>query len=217
MVLNERYGAKNGSTNAGGTDPHRLFNLTNIICQIAWQSNTSRDTLAGDTGSPDTSAARARHDSALFLPGVSSSLLAYVVFGTTAPFRRRMRRVFWDSWRAGVGVAANGNNNHNNNNNNNNNTPSTSTKTATSEVSAPLPVMKHVSVSQTWTKSQAPAYEVTISGPLGGHRTVTFHDDRDSGRDAGRIRVGDAGTVGDQEAVDIGMQGMIRHSGLRSA
>ncbi|KAK7750312.1 hypothetical protein SLS62_007719 [Diatrype stigma] len=74
-----------------------LFNMTNIICQVAWQANTSRDTLSASAG-PDRSAARARHDSALFLPGVSSSLLAFVIFGTTAPFRKHMRETF-SVWR----------------------------------------------------------------------------------------------------------------------
>ena len=93
-----------------------------------------------------------------------------------------------------------------NNNNNNNNNTSPSASTASSE-SAPPPVMKHVSVSQTWTKSQAPAYEVTISGPLGGHRTVRLHGDRDRDRDRGRL--GDAGALRDQgEEADIGLQGM---------
>ncbi len=64
--------------------------MTNIICQIAWRANTERDALSEG---PDTGAARARHDSALFLPGVSSSLLAFVVFGTTTPFRKHMREV----------------------------------------------------------------------------------------------------------------------------
>lgn len=71
--------------------------MTNIICQVAWQANTSRDTLSSG---PDRSAARARHDSALFLPGVSSSLLAFIIFGTTTPFRNYMREVFVERiWR----------------------------------------------------------------------------------------------------------------------
>ncbi|RYO92887.1 hypothetical protein DL766_009135 [Monosporascus sp. MC13-8B] len=73
-----------------------LFNLTNILCQIAWHSNISRDIEADG---PDMSEARARHDSALFLPGVSSSLLAFIIFGTTTPFRKHMRKVFIDRWR----------------------------------------------------------------------------------------------------------------------
>lgn len=79
------------------TSHHSLFNMTNIICQVAWQANTSRDTLSSG---PDRSAARARHDSALFLPGVSSSLLAFIIFGTTTPFRNYMREVFVERiWR----------------------------------------------------------------------------------------------------------------------
>ncbi|RYP25209.1 hypothetical protein DL765_000090 [Monosporascus sp. GIB2] len=73
-----------------------IFNLTNILCQIAWHSNISRDVEADG---PDMSVARARHDSALFLPGVSSSLLAFIIFGTTTPFRKHMRKVFIDRWR----------------------------------------------------------------------------------------------------------------------
>ncbi|RYP71804.1 hypothetical protein DL769_004610 [Monosporascus sp. CRB-8-3] len=73
-----------------------IFNLTNILCQIAWHANISRDVEADG---PDMSTARARHDSALFLPGVSSSLLAFIIFGTTTPFRKHMRKVFIDRWR----------------------------------------------------------------------------------------------------------------------
>ncbi|RYP64587.1 hypothetical protein DL771_008700 [Monosporascus sp. 5C6A] len=73
-----------------------LFNLTNILCQISWNDNISRDVEADG---PDMSAERARHDSALFLPGVSSSLLAFIIFGTTTPFRTHMREVFIDRWR----------------------------------------------------------------------------------------------------------------------
>ncbi|RYP89421.1 hypothetical protein DL770_004391 [Monosporascus sp. CRB-9-2] len=73
-----------------------IFNLTNILCQVAWHRNISSDVEADG---PDMSAARAKHDSSLFLPGVSSSLLAFIIFGTTTPFREHMRKVFVDSWR----------------------------------------------------------------------------------------------------------------------
>ncbi|RYP10245.1 hypothetical protein DL764_000737 [Monosporascus ibericus] len=73
-----------------------IFNLTNILCQIAWHGNIASDVEADG---PDMSAARARHDSSLFLPGVSSSLLAFIIFGTTTPFRKHMRKVFVDRWR----------------------------------------------------------------------------------------------------------------------
>ncbi|RYP41727.1 hypothetical protein DL767_000743 [Monosporascus sp. MG133] len=73
-----------------------IFNLTNILCQIAWHGNISSDVKADG---PDMSAARAKHDSSLFLPGVSSSLLAFIIFGTTTPFRKHMRKVFVDRWR----------------------------------------------------------------------------------------------------------------------
>lgn len=50
--------------------------------------------LAGQSDQADLSAARANSSFALFMPGVTASLITFVVFGTTRPFREYM----WDTF-----------------------------------------------------------------------------------------------------------------------
>ncbi|EAA33395.2 hypothetical protein GE21DRAFT_6482 [Neurospora crassa] len=61
-----------------------LFELVVIFFQLR-AANTN--TKANIPPHPDLSAARARGDFALFCPGVSASLLIFIVFGTTRTFR----------------------------------------------------------------------------------------------------------------------------------
>ena len=226
------------ATIANVTIDRRLFNLTNFICQVAWQRNTSQDTLAA---SPDTSAARARHDSALFLPGVSSSLLAFIVFGTTTPFRRHMRRVFWDSWRlrgddrAGTSHHYGGStgsrkiNSSSGYSDKNHDANTISTASSAPPLLPPPAATKKKGRQQwprraryplpdhsaTWTKTQAPAYEVTISGPHGGTRSVVVHGDGGGGGGSGSV----VAVITEDEEADLGVRGAGSrpHSGLRTS
>ncbi|KAI0017538.1 hypothetical protein F4780DRAFT_591236 [Xylariomycetidae sp. FL0641] len=68
-----------------------VFEITNILFQLLARRNANIDALADK---PDLSAARAQSTTVLFLPGVSPSLLAFIVFGTTKPFREFMYRTF---------------------------------------------------------------------------------------------------------------------------
>ncbi|KAK6827974.1 hypothetical protein PG990_009605 [Apiospora arundinis] len=68
-----------------------IFEVTNIIFQITAQKNNNRDAVAK---APDLSAERAVSMMLFNIPGVTASLLAFVVFGTTRPFRERMWRTF---------------------------------------------------------------------------------------------------------------------------
>ncbi|KAK8033324.1 hypothetical protein PG991_002722, partial [Apiospora marii] len=68
-----------------------IFEVTNIIFQITAQQNNNRDAVAT---TPDFSAERAISMMYFNMPGVTASLLAFVVFGTTRPFRQRMYRTF---------------------------------------------------------------------------------------------------------------------------
>ncbi|KAI1079533.1 hypothetical protein F5B20DRAFT_167787 [Whalleya microplaca] len=67
------------------------FELTNILFQLASSQNIARDSLSDE---PDLSASRAHRVSVLFMPGVTPGLLAFVVFGTTKPFREYMYKTF---------------------------------------------------------------------------------------------------------------------------
>jgi hypothetical protein len=55
-----------------------------VYFQILSASKIKRQNIPSE---PDLSAARARGDFALFIPGVSEGLLAFLVFGTTRTFR----------------------------------------------------------------------------------------------------------------------------------
>ncbi|KAK8106107.1 hypothetical protein PG999_009466, partial [Apiospora kogelbergensis] len=72
-----------------------IFEVTNIVFQITAQKNNNRDAAAKV---PDTSAERAVSMMLFNIPGVTASLLAFVVFGTTRPFRERMYRTFVPRW-----------------------------------------------------------------------------------------------------------------------
>ncbi|KAK8080604.1 hypothetical protein PG997_008422 [Apiospora hydei] len=72
-----------------------IFEVTNIIFQISAQQNNNRDAAAA---APDLSAKRAIAMMYFNMPGVTASLLAFVVFGTTRPFRERMYQTFVPKW-----------------------------------------------------------------------------------------------------------------------
>ncbi|EGO59743.1 hypothetical protein NEUTE1DRAFT_121491 [Neurospora tetrasperma FGSC 2508] len=61
-----------------------LFELVVIFFQLRAANTNTKDNIPPH---PDLSAARARGDFALFCPGVSASLLIFIVFGTTRTFR----------------------------------------------------------------------------------------------------------------------------------
>lgn len=63
-------------------------------------SLSARENIAVDyqRTTPDISARRAKQDSLLFMPGVTASLLVFLVFGTTRPFLDYMKRRLF-SWR----------------------------------------------------------------------------------------------------------------------
>ncbi|KAI1339145.1 hypothetical protein F5Y15DRAFT_416455 [Xylariaceae sp. FL0016] len=67
------------------------FELTNVLFQLAGRENTTIDALSDK---PDLSASRATSTAVLFLPGVTPPLLAFLVFGTTTPFRKSMYQTF---------------------------------------------------------------------------------------------------------------------------
>ncbi|KAH9887770.1 hypothetical protein F4778DRAFT_418487 [Xylariomycetidae sp. FL2044] len=68
-----------------------IFELTNVLFQLAGQRNMSRDSLST---TPDTSVERAKLTCQLFMPGLLPSFLAFFVFGTTKPFLHHMYRTF---------------------------------------------------------------------------------------------------------------------------
>ncbi|KAL0776472.1 hypothetical protein CaCOL14_007759 [Colletotrichum acutatum] len=61
-----------------------IFQVVTIMFQVSSAKQNSRDSLSE---SPDLSTERLHLDLILFLPGVSASLLTFVVFGTTKTFR----------------------------------------------------------------------------------------------------------------------------------
>ncbi|KAH7309116.1 hypothetical protein B0I35DRAFT_441474 [Stachybotrys elegans] len=65
-----------------------IFEITIVLFTLTARRNTAADTAASK---PDLSAERARTDFHLFLPGVTASLLLFLVFGTTKPFIAYMR------------------------------------------------------------------------------------------------------------------------------
>ncbi|ORY65208.1 uncharacterized protein BCR38DRAFT_523711 [Pseudomassariella vexata] len=68
-----------------------IFEFTNVWFQITAHQNNIRDARAS---SPDFSASRARKSYLLDIPGVSASLLSFLMFGTTKPFRDKMYTTF---------------------------------------------------------------------------------------------------------------------------
>lgn len=64
-----------------------IFQLVTILFQLGSMASNRADRLAE---APDLSGGRATMDFILFMPGVTASLLVFVVFGTTRPFRRTM-------------------------------------------------------------------------------------------------------------------------------
>lgn len=63
----------------------------NVMFQLIAHGNNKKDALARE---PDLSADRAKETIILNLSGVTASLLVFVTFGTTRPFREHMRAVF---------------------------------------------------------------------------------------------------------------------------
>ncbi|CCC06717.1 hypothetical protein SMACR_00744 [Sordaria macrospora] len=61
-----------------------LFELVVIFFQLRATNTNTKENIPPE---PDLSAARAQDDFALFVPGVSASLLIFIVFGTTRTFR----------------------------------------------------------------------------------------------------------------------------------
>ncbi|KAI0130259.1 hypothetical protein BJ170DRAFT_307871 [Xylariales sp. AK1849] len=68
-----------------------VFQLTNMLFQFAGMSNNHRDASAP---APDLSVDRAKQTTVLWMPGPAPSFLLFIVFGTTAPFRRYMYATF---------------------------------------------------------------------------------------------------------------------------
>ncbi|KAK8068032.1 hypothetical protein PG996_007144 [Apiospora saccharicola] len=68
-----------------------IFELSNMLFQFTGMQNSNKDALRS---SPDISAERAKETAVLFLPGPAPSFLIFIVFGTTAPFRKHMYRTF---------------------------------------------------------------------------------------------------------------------------
>ncbi|KAK8040581.1 hypothetical protein PG991_000369 [Apiospora marii] len=68
-----------------------IFELSNMLFQFTGMQNSNKDATRS---SPDISAERAKETAVLFLPGPAPSFLFFIVFGTTAPFRKHMYRTF---------------------------------------------------------------------------------------------------------------------------
>jgi hypothetical protein len=64
-----------------------IFELVLILFQVSSATSVPPE-------SPDLSAAKAKSDVVLFMPGCLPSLLLFIVFGTTGPFREHMRKTF---------------------------------------------------------------------------------------------------------------------------
>ncbi|KAI0174266.1 hypothetical protein BJ166DRAFT_143252 [Pestalotiopsis sp. NC0098] len=76
-----------------------IFELTNMLFQFTGMSNSNEDATRT---SPNFSVERAKETTILFLPGPAPSYLLFIVFGTTAAFRRHMYETFvprrWQRW-----------------------------------------------------------------------------------------------------------------------
>ncbi|ERF71206.1 hypothetical protein EPUS_07889 [Endocarpon pusillum Z07020] len=73
------------------------FGLSNglQVCLIVYYYHVSaRNTELADRGGPDYTLSSTLKELALSIPGVSLGLLIFIVFGTTAPFRREYRKWF---------------------------------------------------------------------------------------------------------------------------
>lgn len=68
------------------------YEVVTILFQVSFFLGTKDATAIGNA--PDLSVARAISDSLVYIPGVTSGLLVFVVFGTTRPFRRTMYQTF---------------------------------------------------------------------------------------------------------------------------
>ncbi|KAI1762560.1 hypothetical protein GGR53DRAFT_414928 [Hypoxylon sp. FL1150] len=68
-----------------------VFQLITILSEVAQLSNLTKEKLGNEA---DLSAAKAKNDFLLFMPGVSTSLLVFIVFGTTRTFRKTMYKKF---------------------------------------------------------------------------------------------------------------------------
>ncbi|KAK3398222.1 hypothetical protein B0T20DRAFT_202777 [Sordaria brevicollis] len=68
-----------------------LFELVVIFFQLRAANTNTKENIPPE---PDLSAARAQGDFALFVPGVSASLLIFIVFGTTRTFRDHIWATF---------------------------------------------------------------------------------------------------------------------------
>ncbi|KAK6214368.1 hypothetical protein LQW54_004417 [Pestalotiopsis sp. IQ-011] len=70
-----------------------------MLFQFTGMSNSNEDATRT---SPDFSVERAKETTILFLPGPAPSYLLFIVFGTTAAFRRHMYETFvprrWQRW-----------------------------------------------------------------------------------------------------------------------
>ncbi|KAJ0331506.1 hypothetical protein COL922a_011811 [Colletotrichum nupharicola] len=107
--LNVGYGQPSSSRGTGGHKPRKTsiydrwlmlrFMISFVILAmfevtIMLFSTSARKNIAVDHTrlTPDISAKRARQDFLLFMPGVTASLLVFLVFGTTKPFIEYMRK-----------------------------------------------------------------------------------------------------------------------------
>ncbi|KAI1659177.1 hypothetical protein F4813DRAFT_354093 [Daldinia decipiens] len=68
-----------------------VFQLFTILLEVSQLSNHTMEKLGE---SADLSKERAKNDFLLFMPGVSTSLLVFIVFGTTRTFRKAMYKTF---------------------------------------------------------------------------------------------------------------------------
>ncbi|CAI0654947.1 unnamed protein product [Colletotrichum noveboracense] len=107
--LNVGYGQPSSSRGTSGHKPRKTsiydrwlmlrFMISFVILAmfevtIMLFSRSARKNIAVDHArlTPDISAKRARQDFLLFMPGVTASLLVFLVFGTTKPFIEYMRK-----------------------------------------------------------------------------------------------------------------------------
>ncbi|KAK3628677.1 hypothetical protein LTR56_018492 [Elasticomyces elasticus] len=68
-----------------------IFEVTIVCFQLTWVENSAH--LAKQEHA-DYSVSAANHEIILFMPGVTASLIAFLIFGTTAHFRKRYRDFF---------------------------------------------------------------------------------------------------------------------------
>ncbi|KAK3623437.1 hypothetical protein LTR56_021613 [Elasticomyces elasticus] len=68
-----------------------IFEVTIVCFQLIWSKSSS---YLAEQEQADYSLSTARKDVILFIPGVTASLIAFLLFGTTAHFRKRYRDFF---------------------------------------------------------------------------------------------------------------------------